>query len=383
MCNQDFYCSESCEEKRDGNHLFSCSKRPLTSADYLWKSCRDDILPEEEEVLEDFGFNNVTFRKGQTMLFGVYQGLYLSGNFSAEEIHEWRVEGILDDKIKEFYYNIPERVRGKYFPWYLENFNALERRMTKDEAQETLIATFYDKAKPYLDIEDRNKTARELKPVAKGSSYNLLAGMLLRGTPNLRDENWYSFGFVTCHKGDEPWRWEEGQLLDIYQLLLTEDDGSSFYEFHNRRRKITQPATFTQFWKAYESGTLIQLMDSKGLRTLRSQLPFLEGFLSAPPGGPRPSVWNLKQFLEINDPMDHPPIRPVHVDYGFMNCRTIEETCTLMEIYSNLFKKASPLDLHQACIAGKLFQFASGYVRMKKEWKPLMRNFYPLEEIEQ
>jgi hypothetical protein len=51
--------------------------------------------------------------------------------------------------------------------------------MTKDEAQQKLITTFYDKARPYLDIEDRNKTARDLKPEAKGTSYHLLAGMLL------------------------------------------------------------------------------------------------------------------------------------------------------------------------------------------------------------
>jgi hypothetical protein len=135
-------------------------------------------------------------------------------------------------------------------------------------------------------------------------------------------------------------------LVDLYQLLLTESDGSFFYEFHNRRRGVIQPATFTQFWKAYEAGTLIQLMDSKGLKELRSRLLFLEGFLSVPPAGPRPSVWNLKQFLEISDPMDHPPIPSVNVDYGFINCCTFEETCTLMEIYGKVLKTANPLELH-------------------------------------
>ncbi len=248
--------------------------------------------------------------------------------------------------------------------------------MTNDEAQQKLIATFYDKARPYLDIEDRNKTARDLKPEAKGTSYNLLAGTLLRISPNPIKENWYSFGFVTC-RGQH----EESMLVDLYQLLLTESDGSFFYEFHNRRRGVIQPATFTQFWKAYEAGTLIQLMDSKGLNELRSRLPFLEGFLSAPPAGPHLSVWNLKQFLEISDPMDHPSVPSVNVDYGFINCRTFEETCTLMEIYGKVLKTANPLKLHQACVAGDLFRFASVYVRMEERWRPLMRNFYPLKEV--
>ncbi|KAI9855806.1 MAG: hypothetical protein M1813_009615 [Trichoglossum hirsutum] len=264
-----------------------------------------------------------------------------------------------------------------------------ERRpMTKDEAQQKLIATFYDKARLYLDIiqsthefsstdiEDRNKTARDLKPEAKETSYYLLAEMLLRISPNPIERNWYSFGFVTCCR-----QGEESMLVDLYRLLLTESDGSFFYEFHNRRRGVIQPATFTQIWKAYEAGTLIQLMNSKGLKELRSRLPFLEGFLSVPPAGPRPSVWDLKQFLEISDPMDHPPIPSVNVDYGFINCRTFEETCTLMEIYGKVLKTANPLELHQACIAGDLFQFASGHVRMEERWRSLMRNFYPLKGV--
>jgi len=147
-----------------------------------------------------------------------------------------------------------------------------------------LIATIHDKARPYLDIEDRNKAARDLKPAAKKNSYDLLVETLLQITPNPIESNWYSFGFVTCRG-----RHEESQLSGLYRLLVTESDGSFFYEFHNRRRGIIQPATFTQFWKACEAGTLIQLMDSKGLRELRSRLPFLEGFLSVPPAGPRPS----------------------------------------------------------------------------------------------
>ena len=336
-------------------------------------------MPQDEDVLEDFGFNNVLFGGNRTYLLGLYQGLYLSGKFSAEDIHEWRVGGILVDKIKEFYNSIAENYRGQYFPWFLKNLHVLEGpTMTKDEAQQRSIATFYDKARPYLDIEDRNKTARDLKPEAKGASYNLLAAILLQASPNPTDRNWYSFGFVTCHE-----QREESMLVDLYQLLLTESDGSFFYEFHNSRRGVFQPATFTQFWKAYEAGTLIQLMDSKGLKKLRSRLPFLEGFLSVPPAGPRPSVWDLKQFLEIDEPTDHPPIPSVNADYGFMNCRTFEDTCILMEIYRKVLKAANPLELHRACVAGDLFQFASAYpyLPMEERWRSLMMNLYPLEEV--
>ena len=274
-------------------------------------------MPEDDDVLKYFGFNNVLPAGDMSKLLGVYRGLYLSDKFSSEDIHEWRIGGILVDKIKEFYSNIPENFRRQYFPWLLKNLYVLERPMTKDEAQQKLIATFHDKARPYLDIEDRNKTASDLKPEAKRSCYNLLAGILLRFTPNPIEMNWYSFGFVTC-RGQR----EESMLVALYQLLLTESDGGFFYESHDRRRGVIQPATFTEFWKAYEAGTLVQLMDSKGLKEQRSWLPFLEGFLSVPLAGPRPPVWDLKQFLEISDPMDHPPFPSVNLDYRFINCHT-------------------------------------------------------------
>ena len=162
ICSKGFFCSVRCEEKSTGSHLFTCSKRPLTSADYLWKAIGDDLLPQDEAVLEDFGFNNVLSIGDKSFLLGVYGGLYLSGKFSTEDIHEWRVKGILADKIKEFYYSIAEGCRGQYFPWFLKNLHVLQRPMSKDEAQQKLIATMHDKARPYLDIEDRKKTARDL-----------------------------------------------------------------------------------------------------------------------------------------------------------------------------------------------------------------------------
>jgi hypothetical protein len=44
------------------------------------------------------------------------------------------------------------------------------------------------------------------------------------------------------------------------------------------RRLRAKSATFKEFWLAYQSGTLIQLIDSKGLKDERSRFPFLEAF---------------------------------------------------------------------------------------------------------
>lgn len=124
-------------------------------------------------------------------------------------------------------------------------------------------------------------------------------------------------------------------------------------------------------------------MDSTLLRKdFRSDLPFLEAFLSIPfaVGGPYPSVWRLKQFVAIGDPAEHPPIAALQWDYGFGNCQTFEEVCILMEIYKRLLqhRDVDPLELHKACLAGKLFAFAQKYHKMEEDHRRLMKNGYRL-----
>ncbi|KAF2015573.1 hypothetical protein BU24DRAFT_480328 [Aaosphaeria arxii CBS 175.79] len=291
LCNRDFFCSDACQQKRFDRHLFTCSERPLTTADYLWKSLAEDRMPPEDEVLEDFGFDALV-GIDKTYLLGLYRGLFLSEQVSPEDVHKWRTAEILTEKIKEFYFNIPEQFRGGYFPWFLKNSNILEHPTTKEEAKQKLKTILYDQAISYLDSEDYNTEPKDLRPEAKRDSYIILAQAVYHCIPNEIERNWYTFGFVTCRG-----QGEESILVEIYRLLLAKSDDSAFFKFNKRPSGTAPLATFTEFWKAYEAGTLIKLMDLKGLRERRSRLPFLEEFLSSGPHGPRPSVWDLKWFL--------------------------------------------------------------------------------------
>lgn len=115
FCSRDFYCSEPCQNQSSWYHNFQCSRRPLTTADYLFKSLVEDRLPKEEEVLKDFGFNRLPSFVDKCKLFELYQGLRLN-EIGPEEVHKWHVEGTLVANIKYFYYKIPETHRGGYFP---------------------------------------------------------------------------------------------------------------------------------------------------------------------------------------------------------------------------------------------------------------------------
>lgn len=126
VCDRDLYCSKYCQDRRSGPRLFTCTKRPLTSADYLFRCIGQDVLPDDEDVRESFGFNQLTSFADQCKLLGLYKGLYLSDRITAEDIHKWQVEGTLLASIKDFYYQIPETHRGGYFPWFLKHTHPRE-----------------------------------------------------------------------------------------------------------------------------------------------------------------------------------------------------------------------------------------------------------------
>jgi hypothetical protein len=341
----------------------------------LYRSIGINELPDDEEALEDFGFNHFTSYADKCKLLGLYKGLYLSDEITVEDVHKWQVEGSLVANIKNFFYQIPERCRGGYFPWFLNHTDIFDRRIAKEEGEEIMAATFYDKSRPYLDEEDQHLDPKELKPAAKRQAYQLLTETLHMAAPHPMEENWKTFGFCTCH--DER---EERSLGGLYQRLLFGDKLFSDIPARDRffRGRKMETASFKEFWHAYKSGSLIQLMDSKGLKVERAQFPFLEEFLSVPPSGPQPSVWSLKQFIAIENPMDSPPIPALTFDYGFMNCGSFEETCILMEIYKRLLLKVNPLELHEACLAGRLFEFAETFDKMDGDHRRSMKNFYPL-----
>lgn len=77
----------------------------------------------------------------------------------------------------------------------------------------------------------------------------------------------------------------------------------------------------------------------------------------------------------------HPPIPAIRCDYGFFNCKTLEVTCIHVGIYEWVLERTDRLDLHRACVAGRLFEFASTPLEMEDRWRFLMWNPYSLSEF--
>ncbi|KIK15396.1 hypothetical protein PISMIDRAFT_52970, partial [Pisolithus microcarpus 441] len=115
--------------------------------------------------------------------------------------------------------------------------------------------------------------------------------------------------------------------------------------------------SFTEFWTAFELKNLVALMDAKGFGPSRKRIQHLEAFLKINSNEPLPTVWRLRLFVRSPD-VD--PLASVATDYGFFNCQTVEEKFALKGEYKELLESPSvdPMKLHEACIKGKLFDFA-------------------------
>ena len=382
-CGSGWYCSSPCESHSGSIHKFTCSMgRPLHSADYLHRDCIEDIIPEDPDVVEHFGFHRFPNFPDRAKLLGLYKGLFYL-DVSADRLDSWRCEGTLVENIIETFSSLPEGNRGSYFPWFLEHRYCLDRSKTRDEALNDMTKTYYDEARLQLEPEDQNKEVNDLEPPAKRTAFKFLAMTLHGWHPPPSDTGLYcDFGFCTCLE-----EYDVGRLGGLYQKLLVGNKFSSFWdEASSLRHQGSNPpsdnhktCTFTELWRALEAGKLINLMDSKGFESERRQFRHLDTFLGRPWYELRESVWGLQAFLNEEGAIEAP--RPVLVDYGFINCNGFPEITELKSVYKSVLQLSDPLALHDACVCGRLFKFARSFKVLEPRLKKLMRNPYPLQSF--
>ncbi|KAI6099387.1 hypothetical protein EDD17DRAFT_234075 [Pisolithus thermaeus] len=354
-CRGPWLCSERCEDEWGCyGHTFNCAiGRPLDTADYLVRACWTDSPDDlDEDTKEDFGFTNFASAQDVFKLLRVYAYLVCFMGVGSRELHKWQEEGTLTENIIAKYEVIPEGSRGGYYPWFRQNLHVLNSRGGPPD--------FFAVARPYLDQEDREKGPHQLVPEAKRKSFVLYA-LLLNGyhpDPSIESEKdlYFEFGFVTgCGSEGElvlPW---------VYQSLIPR-------------------CSFTEFWTAFESNNLVALMDAKGLEPMRREVQHLETFMKINSNEPCPTVWRLRLFVHSPD-VD--PLPSVAVDYGFFNCRTVEEKFALRGVYKELLESPSvdPMKLHAACIKGELYGFAREHKpNLQQRFKRIMTNCYPLPD---
>lgn len=355
-CSGPWLCHKACEMAYDFyEHNFACAiRRPLDSADYLEQACWKNEIPADLDALEDFGFTKFASAFDQIKLLGVFIGLTRMG-VGNRELRQWKEEGTLTANIVSKYEAEPNRCWGRYYPWLQKRLHIFNRH-TKLPPPD-----LFDVVRPYLDPDDQSKYLHELMPDAKRKSFMLYA-ILHNGwhpdpghSESSIQDLYFTFGFCVCCNHEA-----EQELAKLYIMLILK-------------------CSFQEFWSAYQSNSLAFLMDANELGTERNNIPHLHTFLSIRPGDWCSTVWHLRLFTQSRITI---PGRHVAVDYGFLNCKTVEEEFALKATYTHLLEtpRVDPMELHAACVKGEVYGFASLYLpNLEQRFRRLMRNPYPLQ----
>ncbi|EWG51744.1 hypothetical protein FVEG_10634 [Fusarium verticillioides 7600] len=177
-CRQGRFCNKRCERRMPLSHLLKCNMRQVTSADYLYQDVREDIIPTDSQVRQDYWFDRCQSSYEESHLAGLFAGLLRYHHFpiTREELHQWKSDSgdneYLVKRIVEKFEELPKGGTGRYFAWFLRHRNRFElpdghESIPQRPSPEMQAKNMRDKAWKYLAPEDQNKDFEDLSPFAK------------------------------------------------------------------------------------------------------------------------------------------------------------------------------------------------------------------------
>lgn len=365
-CGNDLFCSTSCEAQMGPNHKFRCSNGPVTTADLLEYDCYRDRLPEDHDVLRDFGFESLPSATDRAKLLGLYKGIF-SMEINADEVHQWQCAGSLRDQITFAFEQRPIEFRGGYFPWFVENQDRIFPLHTRQEPEDETLEMFFKPARFLLEPKDRLIRVKHLEPTVKRNCF-LFAALIVQMQYPSPDAHgpYHDFGFCACQSLSE-----EGALTSLYQELILGPgyDPEQLIWGTVAASDITV-SRFVQFCVAYETGRLLQYMDANGLHEARKKIRHLTTFLSGIEETRDLTVWKLLTFLKSED--EAWPPTDVSIDFRFLSCDALGRV-RLKKFYSSLVARADVIQLQQAQATGQLLDFARRYGEVESDIADILR----------
>ena len=195
-----------------------------------------------------------------------------------------------------------------YFPWFMRDIDLLTKSESEIEGDNIEPEThefvqWLECSRSCLPQDDRSKNIWKLSPIAKRESYFAYAisrhgsyphpGWISTGL-----DLWYKLGF--CAAQDE---YDEKGLGSVYSKLIGGYKSSAEYAkslgIEHEQASLISTCSFEEFWHAYKSGRLIQLLDQYGLKECRLAYKHLDTFLNVQPGSSRPSIWRQRYCVEL------------------------------------------------------------------------------------
>ncbi len=376
-CKKVWYCSKECQKVDWRRHIFDCKHdRPIPTAYYLSRACREGLAPIHLQTRKDFGFHKVESllpASVQAKLLNLWTVVYNDARVSERDVQAWQVKGTLVDGIKTTLMRLPSGdFQDACYTWFLDHQDLFDGSpVDKAKAKEFGKHSFEGAThKAWIKVggspDDDFRTIRAKIKALPGhvqECHDFYALAAFGAHPRPEYSSWLTFGFIAAmDRVDEHWI-------------------SQWYD------RLVDRCTFDAFTTVYQTSSLISLAEAHGVSLpcplSRSAQAFFRDVMSASPRQFK-TVWYLKQYVDQVGDVDpsKPPVLPkqaARADYGFVNCRDALEQKLLDDLYMSYFAHpdANPLDLHKVCVAGALAEYVGGFVKLKpktKTYRCLLRN---------
>ncbi|KAH9939358.1 uncharacterized protein BXZ73DRAFT_99561 [Epithele typhae] len=365
-CQEVSYCNERCQNEHWVLHIFDCqTNKPIGTVYYLARACRLQHPPVHAPTRLEYGFEKIVWLVGPDKehdLLRMYERLLRQ--VSPKDLRQWQRQGHLVRGIQSAFDALPPHERGPTFSWFLEHQHILDKpadfdfdRMSalaeKDAAALVRAGWLRMGGAPSatpLDIAAALGRMPGPERFRAGFYCTALAGWL----PLPSQQAWVRFGFVA-----QPSQAAQAALARAYAALAA-------------------ACPFLEFSAAHASGAVPALFARHAVAVPHPRL--FADVMSTPPAHPAPkSVWFLKQHVDIvastppDDLARNGSSRGYHVeafriDYGYVRCRSAGDGEPLDALYARLFAKmeqgVDPLELHEACAAGRLAEYAGRFVKL-------------------
>ncbi|KZS98807.1 hypothetical protein SISNIDRAFT_447625 [Sistotremastrum niveocremeum HHB9708] len=340
-CANTAYCSRACQTGDWLSHIVDCESpgRELTTADHLAASIfKHDTHYMKGDTAKDYGYFRIQSAQEGTILDSIWVEVIFAAGVKPPTLHKWRIEGRLHQEVVALY-RTTANLSPVNLAWLLDHPTIFDpdpnTSHITDAAQDMKLVVWRFIGGPPTDtLDDLDRKADDW-PLYKQCCFHFYVMVMAYGGPLAAlPVPWVVFGYCVFNSPvDMP-------LRQLYRDLIDK-------------------CTFEEFCEAYRASRLVQLMDSKGFRSRRIQMPeHFETVLSQSPNYVS-TVWYLRTYLidqsdELPDPM-------ILLPYGFANCRDRAEFARLIHFYAKVLRDWAipPLALHDAAVHDGIYEYVS------------------------
>ncbi|KAH9939360.1 uncharacterized protein BXZ73DRAFT_43885 [Epithele typhae] len=364
-CREVCYCIQKCQQEHWPLHIFDCKPgQPISTVYYLARAVHNDFVPGDPQTRLDYGFDKVAERDGrESEEYLLYLYTAVLKTVSPQDLRRWQRKGRLAHEIRSLFESMPPDDRGEAnevfldYEYAFEDPDDVDPSSDADPSAESHMDRLYRNSwihaggAPDAPKEEIEAAIHALSPRAR-LAHHTYTILLARELPMPLMPAYLLFGFVTAGSGREL-----SELGKAYGALV-------------------RACAFDEFLAAFNAARVPALFRTHGV-ALPPRPRAFEAMMSEREDAVE-SVWYLKAHVDIllaADAGDADPERFYERkpraqcgDYGYCDVRDEGEAELLDELYVELFGKAQkgmdPLELHRACMDGKLVEYVGRFVEL-------------------